>query len=116
MSYPCIEAYVASGFEKIMGNSFDVCVSKGSDLKSELNLKGIIQNNISEESILCATEQMINAFNNIGITEPNLDDMSVDNKTVFDYQEKHYLQHSTYRLLSLLSIALMDLGLMIDDD
>ena len=44
--------------------------------------------------------------------EINLDDFSNTNEKVFHHQENHFMENHTFRLLSMLSCVLMDLGIL----
>ena len=86
----------------------------GKELKTALNDKKILQQNISENSIQIATEELLKALKSLDIEfkEEMLDDMAEPNLTVFSKEEAIFEQTNTYRLLSMLSIALLNLGLI----
>lgn len=111
LSYPSIEAYTASNF---MPDTYSQEAATGKELKRTLNDKKILQQNISEDSIQMATEELLKALKSFEIEfkEEILDDMAEPNLTVFSKEEEIYEQTNTYRLLSMLSIALLNLGLI----
>ena len=111
LSYPSIEAYTASNF---IPDAYNQEAATGKDLKRALNNKKLLQQNISEDSIQMATEELLKAlkFLDVEFKEEMLDDMAVPNLAVFNKEEVIYEQTNTYRLLSMLSIALLNLGLI----
>lgn len=111
LSYPSIEAYTVSNF---ISDSFSQKAATGKELKTALNDKKILQQNISENSIQIATEELLKALKSLDIEfkEEMLDDMAEPNLTVFSKEEAIFEQTNTYRLLSMLSIALLNLGLI----
>lgn len=109
LSYPSIESFTASNF---LIDCFSCSMDTGENLKKFLNNNKIIQNKIDANTIITATQEMFKAFIQMGILDYDLDDFSQCNINIFKWQENHYSQKSLYRLLSLLSIALIDLGLI----
>lgn len=59
---------------------------------------------------------MDKALKSIGIDSYNLDDFRNNNISIYNYQESHHIKTKKYKLLSLLTIALLDLGLIIIED
>lgn len=112
LSYPSIESFTASSFPNLIGNAFDISVPTGHSLKNLLNTKKALPNKFSEETICMAAQQMHYALSCIGLKEYDIDNIKPLTKKVFNWQENYYEQHSEYKLLSLLSIALLDLGLI----
>lgn len=109
LSYPSIEAFTISNFVE---NSFSEKISTGHKLKQFLHNCKINQSQISEETLMCATKEMLWALKEIGIDEVDVDAFGECNKNVFEYEEQEYSNESVYRVLSLLTIALIDLGLI----
>ena len=110
LSYPCIESFVASNF---ISNSFELEFEKGEDdLKIYLETKKINPCRICEDSLKLAVEEMEKMLCEIGIAEHDLDDFAPENLKVFNFQEQFYSQKNKYKLLSLLSIVLLDLGMV----
>ena len=110
LSYPSIEAYEVSNF---MHKSHEVCKKLGTEVKQYIqdNAKIIAMNKISGDSIIHAAVELKEYLEESGI-EINLDDFSDANEKVFLSEEKHLLQNDTFRLLSMLSCVLMDLGIL----
>jgi len=109
LSYPSIESFTASNF---LTDCFNYSMDTGDNFKKFLNDNRIIQNKISANTLIAAAEEMSKTFVEIGISHYNIDDFSQCNINVFKWQENHYRQKSLYRLLSLLSIAFIDLGII----
>lgn len=109
LSYPSIESFTASNF---LIDYFSCSMDTGENLKKYLNNNKIIQNKIDANTIITATQEMFKAFVQMGIPDYDLDDFSQCNINIFKWQENHYSQKALYRLLSLLSIAFIDLGLI----
>lgn len=111
LSYPSIETYTASNF---IPNTYTEKAATGKELKFSLNEKKILQQNISEESIQMATKELFKALKSFDIEfkKEMLDDMAKTNLEVFRKEESIYEQEDAYRLLSMLSIALLNLGLI----
>ncbi len=111
LSYPSIEAYTASNF---IDDTYTLTAKTGKELKQFLNDKKIYQQNISDETIAKATGELLKALKsfNIDFKEEILDDMAETNLKVFESEEEFYEQNGVYRLLSMLSIALMNMGLI----
>lgn len=111
LSYPSIETYTASNF---IPNTYTKKAATGKELKFSLNEKKILQQNISEKSIQMATKELFKALKSFDIEfkKEMLDDMAKTNLEVFRKEESIYEQEAAYRLLSMLSIALLNLGLI----
>ena len=55
---------------------------------------------------------MYKGLSEINIQDYDLDEFSQTNEIIIDTQEENFKQNNTYKLLSLLCIALIDLGLI----
>jgi hypothetical protein len=101
LSYPSIEAYTVSGFEK---NSCEMRKNLGSELKTYIGGNKNIQfNKFSESIVLNAADEFLNY---------DLDDFSPTSKEIFSRQEKEYLSGNGYKLFSMLTLAFMQLGII----
>ena len=110
LSYPAIEAYEISNF---IDQSYELQVRLGSEIKDYINsnAKTIAMNKISEESIIHAGLEMIGFIKEREITI-DLDDFSSANEAIFKEEEQYLKEENAFRLLSLLSCMLMDLGIL----
>lgn len=109
LSYPSIEAFTLSNFVR---ESFEQKFSTGHKLKLHLHEHKVNQSNITEATLLQATEAMFESINDIGIEDVNVDAFGETNKDIFYYEENVYVKEKAYRALSLVTIALIDLGLL----
>lgn len=111
LSYPSIEAFVSHNLlptEEVVA----LKQSLGKDLKRYNHERKINHQNISDDTLLSATAQMQHIIEDITDEKFDIDEMKTVNRKIFDYQEQHYDNNRLYRVLSLLSVALIDLGLL----
>lgn len=119
LSYPCIESFVGMN---LLDNSIQYCwtnaISSGAKLKQALGRDGLIQNNIDSDTLLHCTEELIRSLALTGVdtnAEPllqSLNQFADNNMRVLNWQEAAHAERGQYGLLSLLAIALLDLGLI----
>lgn len=114
LSYPAVEAYEISNF---IDNSFELEARLGSELKKYINknAKKISMNKINRDSIIHAGGEMLTYLKKRGIII-DLDDFSETNREVFMDEEQYFDENCTYRILSMLSCVLMDLGILREND
>lgn len=109
LSYPSIESFTVSNFEQdCFTQSFDT----GHSVKVYANDQHYNQQKMTAETLLEATNELLNALRLIEQKEFDIDAFCDTSRAVYDYEEKHYEDTGMYRLLSLLTIALLDLGLV----
>lgn len=109
LSYPSIESFTVSNFERqCFSQSFDT----GHSVKLYAAKKNYNHQRISADTLLAATEELLNAIREIEQKDFDLDVFGDTSRRVFEYEEAQYRETSLYRLLSLLLIALLDLGLL----
>lgn len=110
LSYPSIESYEVSCFED---ESYLLSKKLGAEVKEYIseNAKLISMNKMDETSIIHAGSEMIKYLEKMGI-ELDLDDFSVTNEKVFHTEEQNLMEYGAFRLLSLLSCALLDFGML----
>lgn len=109
LSYPSIESFVLSNFTK---NCFDMEFELGKTLKRYLCINQISEHKIKESTLFLATHEMLSALNKLGIHTYDIDNFGETNLTIFNKQEEYYLINQKYRLLSLVCMALIDLGII----
>ena len=109
LSYPSIESFTLSCFEK---NSFSVKLKLGNELKKYLESKKINQSQIDDNNLCLAIYNLIHYISSIGNSSFDIDDLKDLNINIFDLEESTYHNESVYNCLSLLSISLLDLGLV----
>ncbi len=110
LSYPSIESYEISNFKD---ESYELCKRLGKEVKEYINnhAQNFALNKINGDSIVHAGLEMKKYMEKMKI-EINLDDFSNTNEKVFHHQENHFMENHTFRLLSMLSCVLMDLGIL----
>lgn len=119
LSYPCVEAFTGMN---LVQNSLSYCwdrdVVTGSDLKTALQQEGHIPNKINEETLLCCMQELFSSLEQIGVDVAeeafmdSIDHFGVNNLAVYNWQESQYNTKGQYGLLSLLILALLDLGMI----
>ena len=93
-------------------------VVTGSDLKASLQQEGLIPNRITEETLLHCVRELFTSLGMIGIDtdeEPfmaSIDHFGENNLTIYNWEENQYASRGRYGLLSLMILALLDLGLI----
>lgn len=110
LSYPSIESYEVSNF---VDESYEIEMRLGKEVKEYINknAKTISMNKISEGSIIHAGKEMYNFIETLGVYM-DLDDFSNTNELVFTEEEQYMEEKGVYRLLSLFSCVLLDLGIL----
>ena len=111
LSYPAVEAYEISSFED---ESYNKQMRLGSDAKKYINehAKTISMNKICKANIIHAGVEMLKYLEQKKIPL-DLDEFNNTNGMVFDEQEKNFRESDTFRILSMISCVLMDLGVLI---
>ncbi len=115
LSYPSMESYEISNF---IDESHNLKYGLGKDLKWFINSNhsNTIQlNKISLTTIEHATKEFINFINerNILVDLDNLGDVSTE---VYNYEERYYDKYTVYRVLSMLTIAFIQLGMIVIEE
>lgn len=110
LSYPSIESFTASNY---IEDCFNIEMETGNKLKQYLHNKNINYQKINEETFRLSVEEMNKALDMMGINEYNLDDFRDTNLNIYNYQEDNYKINGKYKILSLVCLALIDLGLVI---
>ena len=113
LSYPSIESFTVSNYSK---NSFKISYELGSEVKKYLDTNHWTNQRISDKSLQNAVEELLKGLNEMGISELDLDDFKESNQKIYSYQQEHYNKDKAFRLLSLLCLALIDLGLIEIDE
>ena len=109
LSYPALESFVVSSFKQ---DSFDIEFRLGADVKVYAHENHYNHQNISEETLRFAVDEMYKGLTKLNAHNYDLDDFTETNKIIIDTQEEYFNQNNAYKLLSLLCIALIDLGLI----
>lgn len=87
LSYPCIESYLVSSFQR---ESYNIKFGIGAKLKKYIGQHSEIQmNKISEETLRIATEEFMAYLQYID-QKWDIDDFSKTSRLIFDMQEEKY--------------------------
>lgn len=108
-SYPSIESFTLSNFQE---DSFYNKFSTGTELKSYLHEHKINHKNIDENTLILATEELFKAFSSMNIKNYDIDHFGSCNMSIFEFEECTYSKEELYSALSLISISLIDLGII----
>ncbi len=112
LSYPSIESYIISNFKT------DVCDLRfglGKELKSYIGENTDIQmNKITEDTLLKATDEFLKYLEKEQI-EFDIDDFAPTSLSIFEKQESEYNKNSKYRLFSMLTLAFIQMGIIVLD-
>ena len=99
LSYPSIESFTVSNFEKHCFNkSFDT----GHSVKIYAHNQNLNHQKISEDTLLFAVNELLDALKIIEQKEFDIDTFESTSRKVFDYEEEKYQKTSKYCLLSLM--------------
>ncbi|HOV27722.1 MAG TPA: hypothetical protein PK566_15360 [Pseudobacteroides sp.] len=114
LSYPCIESYVVSNF---IDDTHLIEFAIGEEVKAFVAQKNteIQYNKITEDTVKKAASEMMKYLDMEQIIL-EIDNMGHTNSKIFERQELKYSKSKTYKLVSLLSVALIDLGIIELDD
>ena len=114
LSYPSIESYMVSCFQE---DTFTLEFELGKALKHDAAQNGhTIQMIKSDSQIIHAADEMNRAIEHHGIDEYDLDRLGDVLLSLYDQQQDEYLEKKTFRLLSTLSFALLELGIIEEID
>ena len=133
LSYPAIESYLLSCLEddtikmsfrlgqdaktvltnKICPND---CVDKTDVHLKTVDLVFSEDNSEAEKRLIHSINEMDNGLESIGITTYDLDNLSSTLLHVYDYQQQKYIDENVFSLLSLVGMALLELGVIIECD
>ena len=104
LSYPCCEAYTISNFESVKYLS--------TNIKQYVKEKHLRISDINKHTLLKAVIDMHNKLLGLGILKYDLSKFGKINLKILNLEEKIYNQNKTYILLSLISLILLDLGII----
>lgn len=109
VNYPCYEAYNISNFNK---QQFNKKYNTSKDCKKEFNESKYRTKYITEDTILLAVQNMHYSFlsNNIMNYDPS--DFKRTNEKIYRKEEETYKHNGYFESLSLISIMLIDLGII----
>ena len=109
LSYPCVEAYELSNFNKQL---WKTNFSNSIDAKKQM--KTIIPKliDINENTLLLAAENMHRTMKKYGIRDYDSSNFQKENIKIFRNEAEEYIKNKYFNALSLISIMLIDLGII----
>lgn len=133
LSYPAIESYLLSC---IKDNTVEMAFKLGTDAKAaltneictedctektDIHLKTVdlvFSNEMEkmENRLIHSINEMENGLAKLGIQSYNLDDLAPTLLEVYDYQQQKYMEEDVFCLLSLVGMALLELGVIIEEE
>ena len=112
LSYPAVESYLLSCIQE---NVFQKSCLLGRDLKPELNNIDCSEESIeSEDHLIHAVVEMDKGLDSFGLAEYDLDNLAPTLIGVYDSQQQKYATDQKFSLLSLVSMALLELGVIVE--
>lgn len=111
LSYPCIESYELSNFKK---QEYKNTYKNSHECKIEMKKSTFNINKINQQTLLLAVENMNKSLANFKINEYDTDKFKHTNIKIFNKQEEYYKNNKLIKSLSLISILLIDLGIIIE--
>lgn len=108
LSYPCIESFIISNFEKDLFKFNEKFDFQNQTLKKYIDLNHYDDHKMSINTLINAFNELVESLNKINIKEINLDDTTKFNTDIFIYEQNNNNQY----LLSLLLISFIDLGII----
>ncbi len=133
LSYPAIESYLLScikddtikhssqlGQDAKAILTHEICSDNCTD-KTDIHLKTIDlvfseESAESEKRLIHSINEMDNGLATIGIQTYDLDNLAPTLLEVYDYEQRKYTEEDTFSLLSLVGMALLELGVIIECD
>ena len=110
LSYPAVESYLLSC---IQDNVFLQSYFLGKDLKPEVAKTGFSEEDIeTDEHLIHAVTEMNRGLEAFNLGEYDLDNLAPTLLGVYDYQQEKQKTDATFSLLSLISMALLELGII----
>lgn len=109
LSYPCIESYEISNFDKQL---YKKVFSSSKEAKKLFKEKRYSLANISDKTIINAIGNMHRRMNNYGIKQYDPSNFYKINREIFDKEEEKFNNKKIYDAISLVSVMLVDLGII----
>lgn len=114
LSYPSVESYLLSC---VQNDIFQQTFFLGKDLKTELDKKGFSEDNIDTENhLIHAAMEMDKGLESFGLGQYDLDHLAPTLLGLYDSQQQKYKTDKAFSLLSLISMALLELGVITECD
>ncbi len=112
LSYPCHECYNLSHFKKrIWKETFDT----SNNCKKSFNESKFHIKDMNDKSLLLAVQNMHNGLLNYDIKEYDPSNFKIINENIYRKEEECFKNNRYFNALSLISIMLIDLGIIIPE-
>lgn len=109
LSYPCVETYELSNFDKqLCKKNF----KSSFDAKKEMKMSVPKLDDINENTLLLAVENMHRVMNDYEIRSYDPSNFQKENIRIFNEESKEFLNNKYFNALSLISVMLVDLGII----
>lgn len=113
LSYPSVESYLLSCVNK---DIFKKRHRLGKDIKRDVWSQGISVNTIMNgDDVINALVEMNSGLCYLGIKDYNLDDLGPTLLSVYDSQQIILKNENAFSLLSLISMAFLELGIIVEE-
>ncbi len=109
LSYPAVEAYIC---EALLSNYYKKDFDLGLKLKRYIQNRKIKIDDIKERHLLSCCKSMCKTMNKMEITDFDIDDFTETNFKILNKQEEILHNIEGYKILSMISMALLDLGII----
>lgn len=113
ISYPCYESYNLSNFHK---RYWKKTYKKSVECKKEFNTSKYTIKDINDRTILLAVENMHKSMLEYGIISYNTDNFKNINEKIYKKEEECFKNNKYLNALSLISIILIDLGIITENE
>lgn len=112
LSYPAVESFLLSCFDD---DTYKRAFFLGKELKPELIKTGISVENINDEThLIHATEEMDKGLAAWGMLDYDLDNLAPTLLAVYDVEQQKEKNDRAFSLFSLISMALLELGVIVE--
>ena len=111
LSYPCVESYILS---LTLENAHKIKYGLGKDLKKDQELHQNIKttDDINGNMLIHAVNEMNKGLQSLKIDEYDIDNLAPVFLEAYAKQQENYLKHKSVNLLSFVSMALLELGII----
>lgn len=110
LSYPCLESYEISNFDKQL---YRIKLKNSEEAKKKSKKYSISK--INENTLLQAVGNMHRSFKAVNINQYDTSNFYDTNIKLFNYEENMYHTEKLMNALSLISIMLIDLGIIVEE-
>lgn len=110
LSYPAIESYIISCF---LDKTYNITFETGHELKAFIGSNKYNQQMIrTDKELLHAITELDEYLESVEAGYCNIDNFRDTNIRIYDSEQKYYIENGTFQLVSLLSVVLLDLGII----